>query len=130
MNSFRYYRDGLFLTGCLLYAVNRWGVKPYVHRGFFHDHFNDLLLIPCALPVLLWLQRRLRLRTHDRMPAPGEIALYLAVWSILFEVVGPHLLKRATGDPCDVIAYVVGGILAGIWWHRDKIIGLHSRHEF
>jgi hypothetical protein len=30
-----------------------------VHSAFLHDHFNDLLLIPCALPPLLLLEREL-----------------------------------------------------------------------
>ena len=121
MNSFRYLRDGLFLAACALYAINRWGLLPHVHSPFLHWYFDDLLLIPCALPPLLLLQRRLRLRSHDQMPTWGEVALYLLVWSVLFEVVGPHLLRRATGDPWDVAAYVVGGTVAGLWWNRHRL---------
>ncbi len=117
MKPFRYLRDGLFLTACCLYTLNRWGLKPRVHSAFLHDHFDDLLLIPCALPPLLLMQRFLQLRLHDRQPLPGEIALNLLVWSLLFEVIGPHILRRATGDPWDVVAYVVGGLFAGLWWH-------------
>jgi hypothetical protein len=48
---FCYYRDGLFVLCCLLYAVNRWVVSPHAHSAFLRGHFNDLLLIPCALPL-------------------------------------------------------------------------------
>ena len=68
MNSFRYLRDRLFLTACALYALNRWGLKPRVHSAFLHDHFDDLLLIPCALPPLLLNEPRLKLRLHDLPP--------------------------------------------------------------
>ena len=78
------------------------------------------------LPPLLLMQRGLKLRMHDQVPSAGEIALYLAVWSILFEVIGPHLMRRATGDPWDVIAYVVGGILAGLWWNRRTLFSVRS----
>jgi len=37
------------------------------------SHFNDLLLIPCALPTVLLLQRWCKLRSHDEPPRPGEI---------------------------------------------------------
>lgn len=117
MTRFRYTRDPLFLSCCCLYALNRWAVKPWLTSGFFHDHFNDLLLIPCALPPVLWLERKLGVRTHDAMPEWREIAYLLVVWSILFELAGPHLM-RVTGDIRDAIAYAVGGALAGLFWRR------------
>jgi hypothetical protein len=120
----------LFLLACLLYAVNRWGLKPRVHSPFLHGYFNDLLLIPCALPPLLLIQRWLGLRRHDRAPTPGEIALNLLVWSVLFEIIGPHLTRKATGDPWDVVAYIVGGVLAGLWWHRRGLVRGFSSNEF
>ena len=120
MKAFGYLRDRLFLLACLLYAINRWGLKPRVHNFFLHGYFNDVLLIPCALPPLLLMQRWLGLRKHDQVPTAGEIALNLVIWSILFEVIGPHLTSRTTGDPWDAVAYAVGGILAGLWWHRQR----------
>jgi hypothetical protein len=116
VKSFRYWRDPLCLSCCALYLLNRWAVKPHSHSVFLRGHFNDLLLIPCALPLLLWLQRKLGLRPHDGPPTAGEIAFHLAIWSVLFEVVGPHVL-RVTGDALDVLAYVLGSVVAGIWWH-------------
>lgn len=128
MRPFGYLRDALFLVGCALYATNRWLVKPHVHSPFLHDHFNDVLLIPCALPVLLALQRWLKLRDHDRPPTPGEIALYLGVWSVLFEVIGPHIMPWTVGDPWDALAYAVGGLAAGLWWHRDRLFSRLTPH--
>jgi hypothetical protein len=122
LNAFRYLLDPLFLLSSSLYALNRWGLKPRLHNAFLHDHFNDLLLIPCALPPLLLIQRWLRLRQDDQVPKVGEIALYLLVWSILFEVIGPRIMPWTVGDPWDVMAYVVGGVLAGLWWHRDALL--------
>ena len=112
---FRYWRDPLCLISCALYALNRWAVKPHVHSPFLRGQFDDLLLIPCALPLVLWLQRKLGLRKHDAPPTVSEIAFHLVVWSVLFEVVGPHIM-RVTGDPLDVLAYVAGGLVAGLWW--------------
>jgi hypothetical protein len=112
--------DGLFLVVCSLYALNRWLLKPWVHSSFLQDHFNDLLLIPCAMPPMLLMQRWLRLRLHNQPPTAGEIVLYLVVWSILFEVIGPHIMPWAVGDVWDVAAYVAGGVLAGFWWNRSR----------
>ena len=129
MTSFRYLRDRLFLWACTLYAVNRWLLKPRVHVAFLHDHFNDVLLIPCALPPLLLIQRWMKLRLDDQPPTPGEIALYLVVWSILFELIGPHIMPWTVGDAWDVVAYVSGGAVAGLWWNRAWRRSKRSAHE-
>jgi hypothetical protein len=118
MTRFGYWRDPLCLVSSGLYVANRWVVKPHVASPFFHGQFDDLLLIPCALPLVLWLQRRLRLRLHDRSPTGKEILFHLVVWTILFEVLGPHLM-RVTGDPRDAVAYAAGAAVAWLWWrHR------------
>lgn len=118
---FRYTGDSLFLAGCLLYALNRWFLKPNVSLGFLHSHFNDLLLIPCALPLMLLLHRQVRLRGHDDPPTAGEIGLHLVVWSILFELAGPGLMTHATGDAWDILAYAAGAVVAGLWWNRNRL---------
>jgi hypothetical protein len=132
VKRFGYISDRLFLVGCLLYATNRWGLKPRVHIAFLHDHFNDLLLIPCALPPLLWVHWRLRLRPHYRPPTFLEICLHLLIWSVLFEVIGPRIVRHATGDIWDVAAYVVGGLLAGLWWNRHCLLpgGVPAPQQF
>ena len=116
MKQFGYWRDSLFLLCCAGYSLNRWIFKPNLPSDFLHGQFNDLLLIPCALPLVLWVQRQLGLRTHDLPPTVSEILSHLAVWSVLFEVIGPRVLS-VTGDPLDVLAYFAGGAFAGIWWN-------------
>lgn len=116
MRHFGYARDPICLFACGLYVINRWIVAPRVDSAFLHQHFNDLLLIPAALPPLLWVQRRLGLRRHDAFPDWREIALHTAAWSIAAEVLAPHLFSRATADARDVLAYAAGAVLAGFWW--------------
>jgi hypothetical protein len=120
MPRFLYLRDPLFLVGCAAYAGNRWLIKPHFHTGFFHDHFNDCWLIPCALPPVLWLHQRLGLRPRGAAPQLSEIIPHLIFWSLLFEWIGPKFVRGTTGDPLDVVAYVVGGIVATLWWQRER----------
>lgn len=120
MQRFLYLRDPLFLVGCAAYAFNRWLVKPHVHTGFFHSHFNDCWLIPCALPPILWLYRRLGLRSHDAPPQISGITLHLAFWSLLYEWIGPKFVPHTTGDPLDALAYATGAVVAGLWWRRGR----------
>ncbi len=116
LTRFRYLLDPLCLAGCAAYAVNRWLVKPRVGAGFLQFHFNDLWLIPCALPPLLWAQRRLGLRTHDGWPAVTEVVLHLIVWCIICEWLGPRWMSGTQGDWRDVAAYAAGAVLACGWW--------------
>ena len=118
VSRFAYLRDGGFLAASAAYALNRWLLKPLLPSPFLRGYCNDLLLIPAALPVVLWLQRLLGLRRHDRAPTWSEIAVHLAVWSLICEGIGPTWLHRGTADPWDLAAYAVGGLAAGLWWHR------------
>ena len=114
---FRYLRDPLFLGACGMYALNRYVLKPHVALSFLRGQFNDLLLIPCALPPLLWLHRKLGLRNSDAVPTVGEIALHTFVWVVVCEIIGPRYW-RGTADYLDVIAYSIGAIFAGAYWIR------------
>jgi hypothetical protein len=117
VKQFRYLRDELFLTAATCYGLNRWLIKPWVTSPFLHGQFNDLLLIPTGLPVVLWIQRKANLRTGDVAPTWSEITLHLLVWSVICEFMGPVWLHRGTADPWDVAAYAAGGVVAGIWWN-------------
>lgn len=116
MKPFRYGRDPLCLAALACYAVNRWVVLRFVGTGFFRNHFNDLLLIPAALPLVLGLHRWLGWRRHDHPPTMAEILGHLAVWTLIAEVLGPWLLHTGVADWRDAVAYAVGAGLAGVWW--------------
>ena len=117
MRHFRYGSDPLCVVGCLSYAFNRWVLLPKVDAPFLHSYCNDLWLIPCALPWVLWVQRALRLRRHNLPPTLAEVLGHLAVWSVLAEVIGPRIWP-VTADVLDVLAYGLGGIAAWLWWNR------------
>ena len=115
MKPFRYLRDSLFLIACGLYALNRWAIKPWSTSAFSHGYFSDLLLIPCALPPVLWIQKLLGIRKNKDAPTMGELAFHLIIWSVLFEFAGPRIM-RVTGDWLDVATYTVGAVFSAIWW--------------
>lgn len=119
METFRYWKDGLFLGACLAYLLNRFLIKPWCSDEFLHSHFNDVLLLPCALPLMLWLHRRLGLRRHDSIPAWTEILFHALIWSALFEWFGPMLSAHATGDWRDIVCYLAGGLGARFYWERS-----------
>lgn len=113
-----YARDPLCLGACACYAGNRWLLPAVLKGAFLRGHFSDLLFIPAALPPMLWLHRRLGLRDSDRPPTWPEIAFHFVVWSIVAEVIAPHVFARSTGDAWDVLAYALGALAAGLIWRR------------
>ena len=117
MRRFGYFRDPLCLLACGLYLLNRCWLRTHVGGEFLTGYFNDMLLIPAALPLALWLQRKLGVRPDDARPAWSEIGLHLAVWSIVAEAIVPWCATYATADWRDVAAYGAGALAAGCWWH-------------
>ena len=119
MKGFGYLRDLLFLVAVSGYALNRWLLGTLSASAFLHGHLDDLLMLPAALPVVLWLQRFLGLRAHDNPPSWTEMAFHLVVWSVICEFIGPHWLHHGTADVWDVVAYATGGVVACLWWNRS-----------
>ena len=101
----------------LAYATNRWFIAPRVGIPFLHHHFGDLLLVPAALPWVLWIQERTGLRTQAGIPRWSEILLHLAVWSVVCEFVAPRFAGIGVADVWDVLAYAVGAVVAGLLWN-------------
>ena len=122
---FRYLRDPLFLFCVVLYFVNRLILKPHFHQGmigdFVHGSLNDVICIPFWVPIMVWLMRKVRLRTTDAMPQPAEILIPLLLWSWLFELVLPFhgpFRRLAVCDPDDILCYTVGALIAARIWRR------------
>jgi hypothetical protein len=116
---FRYLADPVCLAAWLLYALNRLVVKPLSSPAtFVHTHFNDLLLVPALLPVVLWLFRRAGVRDHDRPPTRRKLIAHTLAWCVVFEIIGPRLLHRGVSDPVDAACYLAGAAVAGLVWRR------------
>jgi hypothetical protein len=115
-SDFGYFRDPIFLCCLAVYLVNREAIKPHLlhYSSFFHGHLNDCLFVPVALPLFLWVYRRLGLRPDDGAPRWWEVALHLAAWSVFFKWLGPAFLHRGVADPVDLFCYASGG--AAAWW--------------
>jgi hypothetical protein len=122
VKRFRYFTDPLCLLACGLYLLNRCWLRAHVGGPFLRGYFNDLLVIPAALPFVLWLHARLGWREFTAAPTAGETLSHVAVWSFICEVLGPHLNRHAVGDPLDVLCYATGGVFAWLWWQRDRLL--------
>jgi len=128
MKPFGYLHDRLFLCSLPAYAVNRLIILPrfsgLLHTrlpsvwSFLHSHLDDLLLMPVALPVILWVQRLTGLRTRDGTPTWSEMFTHLAIWAFMAKIVGPYYCHVGVADPWDLLYFTAGGIGACAWWNR------------
>jgi hypothetical protein len=120
MLPFRYIFDPLFIASLALYALNHFLLKPHFNWRFLHDHLNDLLCIPVWVPVMLLIQRTLKLRSRDDPPRPPEVLIAVVCWSWMFEVSLPGIRlgqSWCTPDPVDITCYALGGIVALLIWN-------------
>jgi hypothetical protein len=117
--SFRYLADPCCIISLVIYPINRFYLKPHHIGGWFtHGYLNDVLCLPMFVPMILYAQHLLGLRPHRRFPGVWEIFQNLVVFTIVFQVITPRFPKTFTsaGDPWDILAYLAGGMIAGIYW--------------
>jgi hypothetical protein len=116
---FRYYTDPICIACLIIYPINRWYLKPHHIGGWFtHGYLNDVMCLPLFLPMILYVQRLIGLRTHDGYPRWWEILQHWVIFSVVFELILPTTprLFTHTQDPWNAVAYLVGGVIAGIIW--------------
>ena len=120
-------RHPLFLLGTAVYGVlvvYRHGGNLAAHwhwpplPGLVRHHLADLLTLPLLLTLELWALRRLYFRNPAFvMPASWIFSSWVVV-SIWFEGLLPRFDATATGDPLDVLAYALGGLIFWRWLNR------------
>jgi hypothetical protein len=128
---FRYFADPVCIGSVSIYLLNRFYLKPHHIGGeFTHGYLNDILCLPLFLPLILYVQHVIGLRSHDAPPRLWEIVQHAAIFSVVFEGILPRYPQyfRMTADPLDAVAYLVGGLTAGvIWWAPTwlRFAGVH-----
>lgn len=127
--GFAYLADKTFLSACFLYAANRFWAKPLLGETvpFLRCHFDDCLLVPAALPPLLYVFRKLGLRRNDSQPSLREVAEWTLLWAVTFEWAFPRFLGKGIGDWRDVLAYTAGALVSWQLWQGGLPKKLSSR---
>lgn len=119
VRRFQYFADPVCIAALAIYTASRFYLKPaHVGGWLVHDYLNDFLCLPLFLPMILQVQRWLRIRRDDGYPRAWEIAQHWAIFSIMFEIVLPRFPAtfHTVADPWDVVAYLLGGLTAwGCW---------------
>jgi hypothetical protein len=121
--AFAYLADKTFLSACVLYAANRFWGKPLLGDSlhFLRNHLDDCLLIPGALPPLLYAFRKLGLRRDDSPPTFREVAEWTLLWSVAFEWAFPRFLHKGVSDWWDVLGYTAGALVSWQLWRVGSV---------
>ena len=122
--KFKYLLDPLFLFSLALYSINK---SPFLKFGFlscnfFTYYFNDLLLVPVLVPIILFCSKAFKLRNVYSPPMFLEIIVPVAIWSIAFELIGPFYFGKGTSDPLDVFVYCLGGLIGWLIWNQGNLL--------
>lgn len=79
------------------------------------------------MPIVLWIMRKLHLRSHDSPPRAFGIVVPLLFWSFVFEIWLPQLHLPGTpfvSDANDIFYYALGALVAALGWRT--IYASHS----
>ncbi len=105
----------IFSLAC--YAVHRWWQWASPSPGWMSNHWNDIWMLPCAVPLVTRMYAALNLRASTAPPSLSEIVWLGLLWSVMAECLAPLWFTRSTGDPLDVLAYGLGGFMLWLRWH-------------
>lgn len=98
-----------FLSFLGIYLVLFIFKKSEVHLGLISNYGADLLAMPIVLSIGLWAVRISKPERREYVLSPFLIVFTIVLYSVLFEWVFPSISDRATADPLDAMAYVLGG---------------------
>ncbi len=124
-DKFSYLSEPIFIVSLSAYALNQLLIIlnfPFLN-AFQLYYFNDLLLIPCCLPLLIFVIHKLDYR-DSIPPTLIEVVIVLIIWSIFFEFIGPYYLHQGTGDILDIVVYWGGGTIAWFLWNGRNVLSL------
>jgi hypothetical protein len=129
--QFRYLADPVCMVALIIYAINRFILKPHHIGGWFtHGYLNDVLCLPLFVPMVLYAEHLVRLRPHFGHPRAWEILQIGAGFTLVFQVIIPRYPETfvTAGDPYDILAYLAGGIVAWICWSIEAVCGRDAAH--
>lgn len=85
--------------------------KSGIYMVGLSDYGADLLALPVALGIALWVIRKSKPDRQDyRLPWTLILAA-VVIFAVLFEGLFPMWSDRFTADPLDVVAYGLGASL-------------------
>ena len=97
------------IASFLLYLINKHYLRMVFYYPFFRFYFNDVL---AGIVILAYSNIVISLsNVKFNLYSLKNIIVFNLVIGLFWEYVTPLYYSKSTGDPLDVVAYVVGGIV-------------------
>lgn len=97
------------LTSLLLYLLNKYYLRIVLYYPFFRFYFNDVL---AGIVILAYSNIVISLsKVKFNLVSFKNIVIFNLLIGLFWEYVTPLYYSKSTGDPLDVVAYVLGGIV-------------------
>lgn len=104
-------RNPLFLAASGAYWLNRFLLSWLDLRHLQVPYLNDVLCLPVALTLALFLQQRFFPASARQRLHPGQVVFAFLYFSVFFEGLLPAWSGLYTRDAWDLAAYACGGLI-------------------
>ncbi len=104
-------KNPYFLLASFCYLTNRFLFKLIGFQDVVVPYLNDLLCLPVALTLALFLQHQLFPGVARNRLNKAQVIFSFLYFSVFFEGILPAFSERYTRDLWDIPAYAAGGIL-------------------
>jgi hypothetical protein len=102
----------LAAISAILYLFNRFLLIPlFPDVVFLRSYIGDILALPVYLPLSFYLSYKLDLVVPSFRLNHLHILGAVLLFSLIFEGILPMIDESTTGDPLDILAYSLGGLL-------------------
>jgi glycopeptide antibiotics resistance protein len=115
-------RNPLFISCTFLYVLHsvcKRATPEFAQTAFLKNYLNDLLFVPLALGIAVFLQRNFILKQPEYRLSKTQVIICVVYISIMFEGVIPLFKDRYTADFSDVLCYGFGGLLFYLFGNSD-----------
>lgn len=99
----------MFFAG-MIYSVHKilCYAYPAYNHSFIRWYLADFLALIFCIPIFVNSQILFGIREKKDVHIV-EVIAYAVLFSLYFEIIGPHFLPHFTADCGDIVAYFLGG---------------------
>lgn len=112
------YSTPIFWISLVMFIISQLLEANGIFIPWVHSYLDDILCSPIVLGFALFMQQQFTYRNPKYVLTKGMIVLFVAWYSLIFEVLLPLKASRFHSDFFDVIAYSIGAYLYYVYGNK------------